>query len=132
MLLAALSRPERVAGLLGIAAAPDFTEDLLAGMLTPVQRRTLERDGLVLVPNDYGEAPYPITRTLIEEASDHMLLGSEIPIDCPVRLIHGLEDADVPWETSQRLAASLRSDDVEVILVKNGGHRFPRTGTWRA
>ena len=124
MLLAAMARPDRVAGLLGIAAAPDFTEDLMAKMLTPKARRALARDGLVMVPNDYGEAPYPISMTLIEEARDHMLLGSEIPIDCPVRLIHGVEDTDVPWETSQRLSVSLKSDDVEVILVKDGDHRL--------
>ena len=124
MLLAAMARPDRVAGLLGIAAAPDFTEDLMAKMLTPKARRALARDGLVMVPNDYSEAPYPISMTLIEEARDHMLLGSEIPIDCPVRLIHGVEDTDVPWETSQRLSVSLKSDDVEVILVKDGDHRL--------
>ena len=124
MLLAAMARPDRVAGLLGSAAAPDFTEDLMAKMLTPDQRRALARDGLVKVPNDYGDAPYPISMSLIEEARDHMLLGSEIPIDCPVRLIHGLEDCDVPWETSQRLSVSLKSSDVEVILVKDGDHRL--------
>ncbi len=124
MLLAAMARPDRVAGLLGSAAAPDFTEDLMAKMLTPEERRALERDGQVLVPNDYGEAPYPISMTLIEEARNHMLLGTKIPIDCPVRLIHGLKDADVPWETSQRLSESLGSNDVEVILVKEGDHRL--------
>ncbi len=124
MLLAAMARPDQVAGLLGSAAAPDFTEDLIENMLTPDQRRALERDGLVLVPSDYGEAPYPISMSLIEEARDHLLLGSEIPIDCPVRLIHGLRDADVPWETSQRLSESFRSDDVDLILVKDGGHRL--------
>ncbi|MCH7487669.1 MAG: alpha/beta hydrolase [Proteobacteria bacterium] len=124
MLLAAMARPERVAGLLGSAAAPDFTRDLLTSMLTADQRRTIEKDGLVLVSNDYGEAPYPISMTLIEEARNHMLLGSEIPIDCPVRLIHGLKDSDVPWETSQRLSESLGSNDVEVILVKDGDHRL--------
>ena len=124
MLLAAMARPKRVAGLLGSAAAPDFTRDLLTSMLTADQRRTIEKDGLVMVSNDYGEAPYPISMTLIEEARNHMLLGSEIPIDCPVRLIHGLKDSDVPWETSQRLSESLGSNDVEVILVKDGDHRL--------
>ena len=124
MLLAAMARPDRVAGLLGIAAAPDFTEDLIATMLSPGQRLVLERDGLIEVPNDYGDDPYTISMTLIEEARDHMLLGSQIPIDCPVRLIHGLEDTDVPWQTSRRLSESLTSDDVEVILVKDGEHRL--------
>jgi pimeloyl-ACP methyl ester carboxylesterase len=124
MLLAALARPGRVAGLLGIAAAPDFTEDLIEKMLTPGQRRALARDGRIEVPNDYGDAPYAISMTLIEEARDHLLLGSPIPIDCPVRLIHGLKDTDVPWETSQRLSDAIRSNDVEVILVKDGEHRL--------
>ena len=77
-------------------------------------------------PTDYGEEPYPITMTLIEEARAITCSwgANRFRSTCPVRLIHGLEDADVPWETSQRLAASLRSDDVEVILVKNGGHRL--------
>ena len=124
MLLAAMARPDRVAGLLGSAAAPDFIEDLMVKMLTPQQRRALARDGLVLVANDYDEAPYALSMTLIEEARDHLLLGSQIPIDCPVRLIHGLKDSDVPWETSQRLSNALRSNDVEVILVKDGEHRL--------
>ena len=124
MLLAALARPDRVAGLVGSAAAPDFTEDLILGMLSTGQRRALARDGRVEVPNDYGEAPYAISMTLIEEARDHMVLGRPIPIDCPVRLIHGLGDCDVPWETSRRLSDSLESDDVEVILVKDGDHRL--------
>ena len=76
------------------------------------------------MPNDYGDDPYTISMTLIEEARHHMLLEGEIPIDCPVRLIHGLEDSDVPWQTSQRLSESLKSDDVEVILVKDGDHRL--------
>lgn len=124
MLLAALARPEKVAGLLGIAAAPDFTEDLIASMLSPDQRRALARDGRIEVPNDYGDDPYTISMNLIEEARDHLLLGSPIPIHCPVRLIHGLKDSDVPWQTSQRLSGSLESGDVEVILVKDGGHRL--------
>jgi pimeloyl-ACP methyl ester carboxylesterase len=124
MLLAALARPGRVAGLLGIAAAPDFTEDLIEATLMPDQRRALERDGRIEVPNDYGDDPYTISMTLIEEARDHLLLGRPIPIHCPVRLIHGLKDSDVPWETSRRLSGSLQSGDVEVILVKDGEHRL--------
>ena len=124
MLLVALARPDRVAGLVGTAAAADFTQDLLDGAFDARQRRALERDGVVEIPNCYGEEPYPITRRLIEEGRDHLLLQGEIPFDGPVRLIHGLEDEDVPWRTSLELARRLRCRDVEVRLVKGGDHRL--------
>ena len=124
MLLAALQRPHRVGGLLGTAAAPDFTEDLIRPGLTGEQKAALEDDGLVRLPSDYGEDPYPITKALLDEARGHLLLRAEIPLEVPVRLIHGMEDADVPWRTSLRLAQMLRSADVEVTLVKDGGHRL--------
>ncbi len=124
MLLAALARPERVAGLVGIAAAPDFTEDLIWGRATPEQRAVLQRQGYIDQPSDYSEAPYRITRRLIEEGRDHLLLQNGIALDCPVRLIHGLEDQDVPWQTSLRLAEALSGRDVEVTLVKGAAHRL--------
>ncbi|MDH3473823.1 MAG: alpha/beta hydrolase [Rhodospirillales bacterium] len=124
MLLAALARPARVAGLVGIAAAPDFTEDLMWDRYPPEARRALEREGLYLEPSDYGEAPYPITMKLIEDGRDHLLLRGEIALDCPARLIHGMADPDVPWQTSLRLTERLRSGDVEITLVKGGGHRL--------
>jgi pimeloyl-ACP methyl ester carboxylesterase len=124
MLLAALARPERVAGLIGIAAAPDFTEDLIWGRATPEQRAEIERRGYIDQPSDYSEAPYRITRHLVEEGRDHLLLGEAIPLHCPVRLIHGLEDRDVPWQTSLRLAEALAGSDVEVALVKGAAHRL--------
>jgi len=124
MLLAALARPERIAGLIGIAAAPDFTEDLIWGRATEAQRTALLRDGFVDQPSDYSEEPYRITHRLIEEGRDHLLLHGTIPLTCPVRLIHGLEDQDVPWQTSLRLAEALAGSDVEVTLVKNAAHRL--------
>lgn len=124
MLLAALSRPERIAGLIGIAAAPDFTEDLIWRRATAEQRTMLLRDGHIDRPSEYSDTPYRITRRLIEEGRDHLLLGAPIALTCPVRLIHGLADVDVPWQTSLRLAEALRSDDVEVTLVKNAAHRL--------
>ena len=114
MLLAALGRPERVAGLVGIAAAPDFTEDIMPAVFTPEQKRALERDGRVDLPSDYGDAPYTVTRRLLEEGRDHLLLRRPIALSMPVRLIHGMKDADVPWRTSLALAEKLDSDDVEV------------------
>lgn len=123
-LLAARARPERVAGLIGIAPAPDFTEDLIWGRATPEQRAALERDGYVDRPSEYSAEPYRITLRLIEEGRAHLLLQAPIPIACPVRLIHGLQDSDVPWQTSLRLAEALQSDDVEVTLVKSAAHRL--------
>lgn len=124
MLLAALARPERVAGLVGIAAAPDFTEDLMWKEFDDRQRAALERDGVVHVPTDYGDAPYPITRALIEDGRERLLLGGRLPIRCPVRLIQGMEDESVPWTTAGRLLECLETPDVEVTLIKSGDHRL--------
>jgi len=125
MLLTALARPDRVAGLLGIASAPDFTEDLVFSAFTPAQKKALEEDGRVAVPNDYDDGEdYIITRALIEDGRAHLILRGPIPFERPVRLIHGLEDKDVPWRTSQRISERLTGTDVEVTLVKGGGHRL--------
>ncbi len=124
MLLCALARPARVAGLIGIAAAPDFTEELILSGLDDAQRATLNNDGVINLASDYGEAPYPITRTLIEEARDHLLLGGPIALSCPVRLLQGMADEDVPWRTAPTLADRLAGDDVEVTLIKGGDHRL--------
>lgn len=125
MLLAALRRRERVAGLLGLAAAPDFTDDLLWQAFDDAQKRKLLSEGAVPVPSDYGE-PYQISRVLIEEGRHHLLLGDAIQLHCPVRLIHGMRDPDVPWQTALRLQEQLVSEDVEVVLVKDGDHRLSR------
>jgi pimeloyl-ACP methyl ester carboxylesterase len=123
MVLAALARAERVRGLVGIASAPDFTEDLLWPRLGEAGRRELLEKGVIGIPNPYGPEPTPVTRRLIEEAKEHLVLGRPIPLPCPVRLIHGLEDADVPWQTSLRLAQALESEDVAVTLLKGVGHQ---------
>jgi len=124
MLLAALTRPERVAALVGIAAAPDFTEELLWPRLSPEQRRAIEEQSAVTLPSDYDPAGYLYTRALIEDGRRHLLLGGPIPLDMPVRLLHGLADASVPWRLSLRLAKRLTSRDVAVALVKGGDHRL--------
>ncbi len=124
MLLCALRRPERIAAILGIASAPDFTEDLITTMLTDEQRATMERDGVVPVYSPYDPEPTPVTKLIIDEGRDHLVLRDEIPLDCPVRLIHGMKDPDVPWQTSVRLAEKLRSKDVEMTLVKESEHRM--------
>lgn len=124
MLLAALKQPERVAALLGIAAAPDFTEDLMNETLTADQKAILQRDGVVPVYSPYDPEPTPVTKRIIEEGRNHLVLRDEIPLDCPVRLIHGMRDPDVPWRTALTIAERLRSPDVEVTLVKDGEHRL--------
>lgn len=124
MLLTALRRPERVAGLLGIAAAPDFTEDMIGPRLTTAQKECIKRDGFVAVPGACGDKPHIITGRLLEDGSRHLVLRKTIPLTCPMRLIHGMRDEDVPWRTSLRLSQMSASADVELILVKNGGHRL--------
>lgn len=124
MLLAALQRRQRVAGLLGIAAAPDFTEELVWQRFSAEQKRRLLTEGQVPIPDCYGGDPYPMTRLLVEDGRRHLLLGDTIGLTCPVRLIQGLRDDDVPWRTALRLQEQLASEDVEVVLVKNGDHRL--------
>ncbi len=124
MLLAALARPERVCGLVGVAAAPDFTEDLIWNELPDEARRAMERDGRRLRPSEYDEAGYPITLRLIEEGRAHLLLRRPIAISCPVRLIHGERDGEVPWEVSRRRSEALASEDVTLTLVEEGDHRL--------
>ena len=124
MLLAALARPERVLGLVGIAAAPDFTETLMWDAFGPDIRATLARDGVYYQHSDYDEEPYAITLGLIEEGRRHLLMDKPIPITCPVRLIHGTADTDVPARLSLELMDRLDAEDVEVTLVKGGGHRL--------
>jgi pimeloyl-ACP methyl ester carboxylesterase len=123
MLLAALARPDRVTGLVGIAAAPDFTRRLREQRLDESQRRQLEQTGYCEMPNGYDE-PYRISLQLLSEAEDHLLLEKGIDVDVPVRLLHGQCDADVPWEEALIIARQLRSADVEVQLVKSGDHRL--------
>ena len=125
MLLAALARPQRIAALVGIAGAPDFTEELLWTRLTPAQRREIdERRPGRRCPRSTTAAGYLYTRALIEDGRKHLLLGKTIPIDVPVRLLHGMRDESVPWRLSLRLAERLASRDVAVTLVKDGDHRL--------
>ena len=126
-LLVALAQPGRVAGFVGVAAAPDFTEALMWQSMLPAERATLMREGVLHVPSGYGE-PTPVTRALIEDGRAHLLMGGPIALRCPVRLLHGQADADVPWETSVRLAERVSSADMQVLLVKDGTHRMSRPG----
>jgi len=124
-LLAALARRDRVAALFGIAAAPDFTDALMWQAMTFAERARLMSHGVLMVPNRYGE-PYPVTRALIEDGRRHLLLGAPIALDCPVRLVQGQQDPDVPWELALRLADRIAGADVRVTLVKDGDHRLSR------
>jgi pimeloyl-ACP methyl ester carboxylesterase len=124
-LLAALARAERVAGLIGIAAAPDFTETLMWEAMAPPERAALLREGVLHVPSQYGE-PYAITLKLIEDGRRHLLLNAPIRLHCPVRLLHGQQDPDVPWELALRIAERVESQDVQTILIKDGDHRLSR------
>ncbi len=125
-LLVALRRPEQVAGLVGLASAPDFTEDLIWGSLGAEARATLLRDGALYPPSPYVDPPKPVTRALIEDGRRHLLLRQPIPLDAPVRLLHGMADDVVPWGTSLRLADALTSRNVRLTLIKDGDHRLSR------
>ncbi|MGH6928754.1 MAG: alpha/beta hydrolase [Dongiaceae bacterium] len=126
MLLVALARPDRIAGLVGIAAAPDFTEDLMWAQMQELTRARLMTEGTILQPSQYQDAPMEISRALIEDGQRHLLLRGPIDVRCPVRLFHGLSDPDVPWSTSIRLAEHLTGADVTVTLIKDGDHRLSR------
>lgn len=121
MLLAALARPAKMAGLVGIAAAPDFTD----WGYDAAQKGAFARGEDVLEPSPYGE-PMLTTAKFWASGQQRLLLGEPIRIDAPMRLIHGQADADVPWETSLQIAAQVRSANVQVSLVKDGDHRLSR------
>lgn len=124
-LLVALARPARVAGLIGLAAAPDFTEELMWESLDADQRRALAEEGRILLPSAYDE-PYPITRRLIEDGRKNLLLDGPITLDIPVRLLQGGEDPDVPADMPGRIAERLTSPDVEIFIIEGGGHNLSR------
>ena len=126
MLLAALARPERVKGLVGIASGPDFTDGFKKHRLTEQMRRELDERGYVMHAPNIWEEPYRVTRKLLDEGDKHLLLRGEIDVTCPVRLIHGMADETVSWEVSLKLSRALKGDDVRLTLVKDGGHRLSR------
>lgn len=120
----ALARPDRIAGLVGIASASDFTERLMWPQIPEAFRARLAADGRITVPSRYDPAGYVITARLIDEGRRHLLLPGPIPVRCPVRLLHGTRDPDVPWQLSVELAEALESSDVVVTLIKDGDHRL--------
>ena len=115
-----------IAGLVLIAPAVDFTEELMWKKFPPDVRRQIETEGSWQRPSEYSEAPYPITRGLIEEGRKHLLLGGLIETGCPVRILQGVKDPDVPWQHAAELSSRLAQDDVVLTLVKDGDHRLSR------
>jgi pimeloyl-ACP methyl ester carboxylesterase len=118
--------PASVAGLVLIAPAIDFTEELMWKRFTPEIRRDLAEKGIWERPSAYSPEPYLVTRRLIEEGRSHLLLGGMIETGCPVRILQGVEDPDVPWQHAVELTSRLACDDVVLTLVKDGDHRLSR------
>ena len=116
-----------LAGLVLIAPAPDFTEELMWKGFSPDVRKEIETKGVWLRPSEYGDGtPYPITRALIEEGRNHLLLGSSIDVGCPVRILQGAQDPDVPWKHAFTLAQRLPAEDVVLTMIQDGDHRLSR------
>lgn len=122
MLLVGLALRERLTGLVGIAPAPDFTR----WGFSDAQKATIRSDGVLYQPNPYGPEPTPTWQGLYDDGVQHELLDTNIAITCPVRLLQGQADEDVPWKIAPRLAAALQSQDVRVTLIKDGDHRLSR------
>jgi pimeloyl-ACP methyl ester carboxylesterase len=120
----AVLRPGRLHSIVGVAAAPDFTEDLMWDLLDERTQGALRKKGVWRGIHPNGEDELVVTMALIESGRDHLMLRDEIAIDAPVRLLHGADDRSVPWETSLRLLRSLRSEDATLALVKGGHHRL--------
>ncbi|MEQ8814318.1 MAG: alpha/beta hydrolase [Thalassobaculum sp.] len=123
-LLVAVARPDRVAGLVGIAAAPDFTEDLMWAEFDEAQRAALAADRILRLPSEYSDEPSIVTMDLIEDGRNHLLLRAPVPIRVPVRLLQGMRDPDVPYRLALTLADRIEGDDVQVTLIKDGDHRL--------
>ncbi|MFL9827010.1 alpha/beta hydrolase [Rhodoplanes sp. SY1] len=115
-----------VAGLVLIAPAVDFTEALMWKRFPPEVKQAIETTGRFEQPTDYDTGPYVITKQLIEEGRNHLLLGGLIETGCPVRIVQGVKDPDVPWQHANALVARLAQDDVVLTLIKDGDHRLSR------
>ncbi len=123
-LLCARAMPERVAGMVTIAAAPDFTEDGIWAAFTDVQRRELQEQGYVALPSEYSDAPYVVTRRLIEDGRTRLVLRTPLSLPMPVRFLQGTDDRDVPVSVALRLIEHATGPDLRLTLVKAADHRF--------
>ncbi len=117
---------KRLAGMVLIAPAPDFTETLMWASFSPAVQAEILATGRFERPSDYGDEPYVITRALIEDGRTHLILGTPFAVGCPVRILQGVRDTDVPWEHAMSLVSCLAEDDVVFSLVKDGDHRLSR------
>lgn len=124
MLLAALFRPDKISGLIGLAAAPDFTEELIWNALSEEQKEELTKNKQILYKNEFCEDAYPISEKLITESRLHLLLNKKIPLNLPIHLIHGMNDKDVPFLTAIKIAEKVQSQNVKISLLKDSGHRL--------
>ncbi|MCK1713749.1 MULTISPECIES: alpha/beta hydrolase [unclassified Bradyrhizobium] len=116
-----------LAGLVLIAPAPDFTEELMWKKFSSKVKQEIETNGMWLRPSQYDDgSPYPITRNLIEEGRNHLVLGSAIDLGCPVRILQGAQDPDVPWQHAFALTHRLPADDVVLTMIQDGDHRLSR------
>jgi pimeloyl-ACP methyl ester carboxylesterase len=122
-LLAARARPDRIKGLLLIAPAVDFTQALLWPRIPQDVKEKIERDGEWQWPSAYDPEPYPITRSLIEDGRNHLLLDEPLQLHCPIRILQGMQDPDVPYAHALKIAEAIEGD-VTLTLVKNGDHRL--------
>ncbi len=125
-LLLARARPERVAGFVGVAAAPDFTEEIIVPALTPAQRERLEREGAIYDEDAPPDRRVPMTKKLIDEARGRLVLTAPLALGGPVHLLQGMDDRDVPWRHALRLAERLTAPSVRITLVKDGDHSLSR------
>ena len=116
-----------IAGMVLIAPAVDFTEELMWKQFSAATRQEIEEKGAWMRPSAYGEAPYPITRGLIDDGRKHLLLGGLIETGCPVHILQGVQDPDVPWQHAVELVSRFSRDDVVLTLIKDGDHRLSRT-----
>lgn len=123
--LAARGESHRLAGLVLIAPAPDFSEELMWKAMTPEIRAEIEEKGVWYRESEYG-APTPITRAFIEDGRTNLVLGSPFTVGCPVRILQGVADDVVPWQHAMKLVTCLAEDDVVITLVKDGDHRLSR------
>ena len=123
-LLLAKAMPNRIAGLVGIAAAPDFTEDSMWASFSAAQKAEMERSGQVVLPSDYSDEPYIITRRLIEDGRDRLVLRAPLNLPFPTRLLQGTSDDDVPVSVATRLLDHAFGPDIRLLLVKGVDHRF--------
>jgi pimeloyl-ACP methyl ester carboxylesterase len=115
-----------LAGMVLIAPAVDFTEELMWKQFPAAAKRDIEEKGEWLRPSEYAEEPYPITRALIEDGRKHLMLGGLIEPGCPVHILQGVQDPDVPWRHAVELVSRFARDDVVLTLIKDGDHRLSR------